>query len=194
MTSCGIGLSSTYLYSGVTSDTLKTIHNDVGRDLIIIRHEFPILQGRVYTILDQIGKLYKLSMQTVQKRKQVKLLALQEEQTVRSLKEENHRLTKSLVRLEKSQKEQEFAFSTAQKRVNELEQERSAILKRTEEIEGATKEQQERLEMLEGALADNKSAKSTPQPINTASQATKTMIAKAPTPAIIATPADTKNA
>jgi septal ring factor EnvC (AmiA/AmiB activator) len=55
-----------------TLQQMKDLYKKIGDDLVTVRKDFTAAQPRIYSVLDQIDKLYNLAKDTVHRRKTVK--------------------------------------------------------------------------------------------------------------------------
>ena len=83
-------LSSIYkITPSKTEEVVQTLHNKISNDLLSIRKEYPKSQPMVYSLLDQVCKMYQISKSAMEGKKKLKNLVQTKELENKLLKGEN---------------------------------------------------------------------------------------------------------
>lgn len=127
------------LCPGKTSRELKSCQNIIGKELIKTRHEYPQLQSRMYALLDQVSKMYKLAISALSKKKRAKLLAMQEQGFAAELRKDNKKLDKELRSLKARFAQSKAELSIQVKKVAQLTEQRADIVKKITHLEALEK-------------------------------------------------------
>lgn len=96
---------------------LEELYKKVGENLVSIQKEYPQSQQKIYLVLDQVDKLYNLSLKKGEKNKRLKTLLKEKEH-------ENQALNKHISTLKKGLSETTNKLDVTSKN---LEQERSLV-------------------------------------------------------------------
>ncbi len=148
----GVAFFAGFIYADNTSKQLQSLNREIGKGLVQIRRENPALQPSIYSLLDQVGKLYKFSSVTLKEQKKLKM-ALQEDKRIRfGLEDENERLKVEVTFLKQSLNRER---DDNKGRLESLEQEKADLLKKREEAELKEKEYFAKVKELEQSLNKN---------------------------------------
>ncbi len=60
------------IYSKNTYKKMSNLHNKISKDLLSLKKKHPKAQPQVYSLLDQVCKMYQLSKTTIKKKKELK--------------------------------------------------------------------------------------------------------------------------
>ncbi len=141
------------LFCGKSTAELQDLHKKISEGLIKIRKESPQLQLDVYTILDHVGKLSRLTSNTIQKKKKLKELVQNEKQTYFTVKVENEKLKSALLNLKEEVHGESQRFAENERRLQILLKEKNVLLKQNQEIKNKEEEYKNKVKELEANFA-----------------------------------------
>lgn len=135
--------------AGDMATQLQNLHRDIGKELVEMRRSNPSLQQPIYTLLDQVGSLYRLSGKVLGKKKKLKV-ALNEEQDMRiSFQKDNEILKAKTNNIKKSLDQESSRLTSHQQQIDDLTRERDVLLHKKVEIENKERAYLERIKVLE---------------------------------------------
>lgn len=138
-----------YLSAGKTSQQMQQLHKNIGASLIEVKKVNPALEQTIYTLLDEVGTMHKLSASIIQKRKKIKS-AFEEEKNMRTkLAEENETLKAKLKTVETNLTQENSKSSYYQQQCDELAKEKTELIGRKAELEAKERDYQNRIKSLE---------------------------------------------
>ncbi len=78
--------------SSQKDDDIQSLHNKISKELLSIRKEYPQTQPTVYSLLDQVCKIYHISKDSLEKKRVLKEMVQDKEIENKLLKSENSTL------------------------------------------------------------------------------------------------------
>lgn len=172
------------LYAQNSVEQIQKIHQKINADLMTIRKKFPKSQRTVYSLLDQVCKIYKVSKEKMAMETNLKLMLQEKMQHYNTLKEENNTLKAQIETLQgelsatktnltsaaQKLEEKKSMISFMKKEKTKLETERNKLNEEKEKLIKASQLQQK----LEGnEVAENKTE---PDPANLSTKAYTSML------------------
>jgi len=146
-----IFLACTGCRAGEISTQLQSLHRDIGKELVEMRRSHPELQKPIYTLLDEVGSLYRLSNKALATKKKFKL-ALREEQDMRvTLQKDNDGLKSQTSGFKKTLDQENNRVSYYQQQINDLTKERDELAAKKSEFENKERDYLVRIKALEDA-------------------------------------------
>ena len=86
-------------YAKNTDKKMSTLHNKISKDLLSLKKEHPKTKPQVYSLLDQVCKMYQLSKTTINKKKKLKIQLVSLNKNSYILKTQNTGFKKELNKL-----------------------------------------------------------------------------------------------
>lgn len=114
----------------------SSIYRDIGKELIAIRKDFPALQATVYTLLDQVGKLYKITNVAIEDKNKMEALVGENKNSTVALKNENEKLKGEVGKLRLEVEQKNLQFAQSQQRINSLVAENDTLSRKNSDISG----------------------------------------------------------
>ncbi len=149
-------LSITLLQSGKTSEQMGTLYKDIGSELIDIRKSNPHLQATVYSLLDQVGKMYRLSTETISKKKTARLAVKEQKETLITVKNENENLRGAIGKLKSDMDVNGVQMVVNKQQVDSLTKEAEVLRKKVAEFDMREKALITRVKEIEHAADKHK--------------------------------------
>lgn len=144
------------LISGETSQKINQLHQEIGKELILIRKDNLDLGSRIYPLLDQVSLLSNIARTSIKKKKEMKLAFNQEQVVFNKIKEENNKLKEEVMSLKSHLASKNSQCNTYQQKLCDLTEERNNLIKKASEIDSKEKEFASRLKELEITEAKQK--------------------------------------
>ncbi|MFC1894613.1 hypothetical protein ACFLYH_01550 [Candidatus Dependentiae bacterium] len=94
-------LFTNMIVASQTEQTIQLLHNKINKDLLSIKKEYPKTQPVIYSLLDQVCKLYQISKSAIAGKKKLKTSIQSQELENRLIKGENSNLKNELAELKK---------------------------------------------------------------------------------------------
>lgn len=138
-----------FLMAGPTSEKVVQLHQDIGKELILMRKDNLDLGSKIYPLLDQVGSLYRISCNIIKRKKEIKLALKQEQEIFSKINDENKKLKEKVASLEYALNTKNTQFTIYQQRLSDVMDERNNLLKKTSELDAKEKEYSSRLKELE---------------------------------------------
>lgn len=83
-------------YCKNTDKKMSNLHNKISKDLLSLKKNHPHTQPQVYSLLDQVCKMYQLSKTTMKKKKELKVKLIHVNKNRNTLENKNTVLTKEI--------------------------------------------------------------------------------------------------
>lgn len=147
-----LGNISFLIYGGEVLYQAQTLHREIGKNLVQIRRENPSFQSTIYTLLDQVGQLYKITNISLQKKRKIKLATQEEKQFRIFLENDNEKLKTEIIKLKQSIKEEKHKLTESYRHITSLTKEKSELLKKKNEQDVKEKEYLARVKKLESSI------------------------------------------
>jgi chromosome segregation ATPase len=139
--------------AGEMSTQLQSLHRNIGKELVEMRRTNPQLQQSIYSLLDEVGSIYRLSNKALANKKKFKL-ALREEQDMRiSFQKDNESLKVKTSGFQKTLDQENSRVSYYQQQIDDLTKERDNLSHKKFELETKEREYVMRIKTLEDAHA-----------------------------------------
>jgi chromosome segregation ATPase len=90
------------IYSKNSDPELSSLHNKISKDLLTLKKDFPSAQTKVYSLLDQVCKIYQIGKNTIKKKKIIKNKLILLEKENQTLIANNHNLDKKLNKIKEN--------------------------------------------------------------------------------------------
>ncbi|MFH1643611.1 MAG: hypothetical protein ABIA74_00340 [bacterium] len=133
---------------------VQQLHQKISNDLISLRKEYPTAQSTIYPILDEVGQMYKISRNMIQKKKDMKQKFLDQNKVLETISLENNELKQSVNDTQKLSldKQKEFEelnnkLKTSQVQLAFLVREREELGKRINQLENQQLQQLEKIDI-----------------------------------------------
>ncbi|HBS47579.1 TPA: hypothetical protein DEO28_04415 [Candidatus Dependentiae bacterium] len=137
-----------------TLNQAQELHKNIGKSLVQIRRDNPALQPAIYTLLDQVGQLYKLVSTTHQKKKNYKSVIKEEKQLVLSINNKMEDMKRQMTGLQFALKSESSKVAESKKYLENLTREKMEFQKKASEAMQKEKEYQIQLKRInEEAIA-----------------------------------------
>lgn len=120
---------------GELKNELKTLHREIGNNLIKIKKEYPKTQDVVYSVLDQLGKYYSFSKKLISKKKEYKKLFKDEVSKGDIVKKELAKLKERMGKVKKVMIDASDKLKKDSEKVVRLKEEKEALAKEKELFE-----------------------------------------------------------
>ena len=125
----------TNLNTGKTAEILKNTYQQIGKNLIQVRKEHPQLQPQIYTILDQIGTMYRVSMRADQKKYEARRLVEEEKKINFHLKKDLDKIKNENLVLRTSLEKEHKTFEQVKNQLIEEKEKKSERSQKSAEQE-----------------------------------------------------------
>jgi hypothetical protein len=96
-------LLSTKIYCGESSKQMLALHQEIGKELLLMRTENPALQPKVFALIDKVSSLYRLAQETTKKKKHYKLALNEQCALLDKLKRDNTSIQATITNLKNEQ-------------------------------------------------------------------------------------------
>ena len=142
--------SSSFIAASKIEQQIQSLHKKISDQLLNIRKEYSQTQPIVYSLLDQVCKMYQLSKNTVEKKKKFKKQLNQKEQEQKSLKAELSEVKNKTTELEDKFVQSQNTLAMAAKKLEQkdeivtfIEKEKNKLIKEKEELDKQRKQLEE---------------------------------------------------
>jgi len=152
--SCLIMLLVTLLYDLCAKNTLgqaQELHKNIGKTLVQMRRENPVLEKPIYSLLDQVGQLNKLVLVSTDKRKKLKTTLLEEKQLRLSLNNEIEKSKSEINTLRQGLRQEAAKFLENKKSLEALTREKLDLQKKVTEVIAQKEKEKELLPQMKKA-------------------------------------------
>jgi len=137
---------------GDASKEIQELHKQIGDGLIKIRKTSPDLQSDVYKILDQVGKLCRISNTEVQKHKRMEAASKEEREMRFALRVENEKLKHTLESLKEEYKNEHLRLVENKRKIDALTKEKTTLVQKNQEFQAKEREYKTKVKVLESSL------------------------------------------
>ncbi len=134
----------------VSGDEINTLYRDIGKELITIRKDNPGLQTTVYSLLDQVGKLYRVANTSLQEKERSVQIAHEDREATFLLRGENEKLKAELGKMHGDLQAKSVEVAKAQQQMGVLSREQEDLRRAASEGEAKRQEFESRVKALEG--------------------------------------------
>ena len=138
------------LRAQATGDEVSSLYRDIGKELITIRKDNPGLQTTVYSLLDQVGKLYRAANTALQEKERAVQIAHEDREATFLLRGENEKLKGDLTKLQGDLQSKTVEVANAQQQMTALSREQEVLRHAASEGEAKQAEFENRVKALEG--------------------------------------------
>ena len=132
-----------------TGDEVNNLYRDIGKELITIRKDNPALQTTVYSLLDQVGKLYRAANTALQEKERSVQIAHEDREATFLLRGENEKLKAELGKLHGDLQVKNVEVAKAQQQMSVLGREQEELRRAASEGEAKRQEFESRVKALD---------------------------------------------
>ncbi|MFA5075325.1 MAG: hypothetical protein WC436_04450 [Candidatus Babeliales bacterium] len=76
-----LSLIQNIVFASKNQELIQKLHKKIGDDLLSIKQEFPQSQSKVYSVLDQVCKIYQVAKNNIEKKRKLKeIIKVKDEQ------------------------------------------------------------------------------------------------------------------
>ena len=147
-----------------TNDEVNGLYRDIGKELITIRKDNPGMQSTVYSLLDQVGKLYRAASTALQEKERAVQIAHEDREATFLLRGENEKLKGELGKLHGDLQAKTVEVASAKQQMTALSREQETLRQAASEGEAKRVEFEDRVKALE-SLKPAAQAKPQEQPM-----------------------------
>ncbi len=130
-------------------DEVSGLYRDIGKELITIRKDNPALQSTVYSLLDQVGKLYRAANTALQEKERSVQIAHEDREATFLLRGENATLKAELGKLHGDLQAKNVEVVKAQQQMSVLGREQEELRRKAGAGEAQRAEFESRVKALE---------------------------------------------
>ena len=138
----------TCLYGDGTGEEVNGLYRDIGKELITIRKENPALQTSVYSLLDQVGKLYRAANTALTEKERSVQIAHEDREATFLLRGENEKLKGELAKMHGDLQAKTVEVAQAKQQMTVLSREQEDLRRAANEGEAKRAEIESRVKAL----------------------------------------------